>query len=218
MGEKRIPAQAIVGLSILFIGGASLAGEYLLVRWYPRHQQRVAEEALKLLPYRNDALGIELNVAAGLYGSIESFPGGVKIYRSKFWSIGPSLTITSQTNPDRTFEFTPEVLAKWQTQGVYAEIPRYHFEHTKINNRDAVLIWQYMNRSMMLTARVISPERIIEAHCTPGREDEALFMLSCESSLRTLKVAGAEPPPAATPGVLELASPGPAPGSANPPR
>ncbi len=201
-------AQLVVALLILLVGGGAVGGEYFLVKWYPRHQQRVNEESLKLLPYRNAALGIDMQVAAGLYGSIESFPGGVKIFRPKIWSIAPSLTITSQPNPDNTSDFSPQDLAKWQTQGVYQEIPRYHFEHTKINNRDAVLIWQLKDRSMLLIARVISPKRIVEAYCSPGREDETLYTQACESSVHTLKVAGPEPPPTATPGVEEVESPG----------
>ena len=204
--KKEISTQLLVALGVLALGGVILVGEYFLVKWYPRHQQRVQEETLKLLPYRNDSLGIEMHVAAGLYGKAENFPGGVRITRPKFWSIPPSLIITSQPNPDGTFEFSPQILAKWQTQGAYEEIPRYHFEHTKINNRDAVLIWQYKDRAMLLTVRVISSERLIEMDCTPGREDEALFMQACESSAHTLKVAGPEPPASAPP-VLELTSP-----------
>ncbi len=207
--RKGIPTQLIVALVILLVGGAILGGEYFLVKWHPGHQQRVTEETLALLPYRNDSLGIEIQLAAGIYGKVESFPGGVTILRPKFWSVGPSLTITSQPNPDQSAEFSPALLAKWQTRGVYEEIPRYRFEHTQIMHRDAVLIWQYKNRLMMLTARVISPERIVEADCTPGRADEALFMQACESSLRTLKVAGPEPSVAPTPGVEEIAAPGP---------
>jgi hypothetical protein len=157
-----------------------------------------------LLPYRNDSLGIEMQVAAGLYGKVESFPGGVKILSTKFWSVGPSLTITSQPNPDQNAEFSPEVLARWETRGVNEELPRYHFEHTKINNRDSVLIRQYKGRAMLLTARVISPDRLIEADCSPGAADEDLYMEACEESLRTIKIAGPEPPPTLTPGVLEL--------------
>jgi hypothetical protein len=204
--KKEISTQLLVALGIMLLGGGILAGEYFLVKWYPRHQRRVQEEALKLLPYRNDSLGIEMQVAAGLYGKVENFPGGVRITRPKFWSILPSLTITSQPNPDGTFEFSPQVLAKWQTQGTYEDVPRYHFEHTKINKRDAVLIWQYKDRAMLLTVRVISSERLIEMYCTPGREDEELFMQACESSVHTLKVAGPEPPPPA-PLILEFASP-----------
>jgi len=204
--KREISTQLLVALGIVLLGAGILAGEYFLVKWYPRHQQRVQEEALKLLPYRNDSLGIEMQVAAGLYGDVENFPGGVRITRPKFWSIPPSLTITSQPNPDGTFEFSPQILAKWQTQGTYEDIPRYHFEHTRINNRDAILIWQYKDRAMLLTVRVISSERLIEMYCTPGREDEELFMQACESSVHTLKVAGPEPPPPAPP-VLELAPP-----------
>lgn len=198
--------QLLFAFGVLILGGGILVGEYFLVKWYPRHQQRAQEEALRLLPYRNDSMGIDMQVAAGLYGKVENFPGGVRITRPKFWSIPPSLTITSQPNPDGTFEFSPQILAKWQTQGIYEEIPRYHFEHTKINKREAVLIWQYKNRAMLLTVRLISSERLIEMYCTPGREDEALFMQACESSVHTVKVAGPEPPAPAPP-VLELVSP-----------
>lgn len=209
--KKGISTQLVIALGILVVGGGILAGEYFLVKWYPRHQERVQEETLKLLPYRNDSMGIEMQVAAGLYGKVEGFPGGVRITRPKLWSIPASLTITAQPNPDATFEFSPQILAKWQTQGVYEEIPRYHFQHTKVNNRDAVLIWQYKDRAMLLTTRVISSERLIEMYCTPGREDEALFMEACESSVHTLKVAGPEPPAPAPP-ILELASPARRPG------
>jgi hypothetical protein len=211
--KKEISTQLLFAFSTLIVGGGILVGEYFLVKWYPRHQQRVQEETLKLLRYRNESLGIDMQVAAGLYGKVESFPGGVRIMRPKFWSIPPSLTITSQPNPDGTFEFAPQILAKWQTQGVYEEIPRYHFERTRINKRDAVLIWQYKNRAMLLTARVISPERLIEIFCTPGREDEALFMQACEASVHTLKVAGPEPPAPAPP-IMELVSPAKRPKSA----
>jgi hypothetical protein len=205
--KKEIPFQLVVGLGILLIGAGVLGGESYLVKWLPKHRARLREETLKLLPYQNASLGVEMEIAAGLYGKVESFPGGVRIWRPKFWSIPPALTITAQPNPDGNFEFSPEVLAKWQTQGVYEEIPRYHFEHTKINNRDAVLIWQYQNRAMLLTARVISPERIVEVACTPGREDEDLYMQACDESVHTLKLAGPQPPPPPQP-IIELAPAG----------
>jgi len=111
-------------LLVIVLGGAgALAGEYLLVKWYPRHQQKVADEVLTLLPYRNDTLGVEMQVAAGIYGKVEGFPGGVKIYRPKFWSVGPSLTITSQPNPDNAAEFSPQILAKWESQGAIERNP-----------------------------------------------------------------------------------------------
>jgi len=54
--KKQIPSQLILAVSILIIGGALAGGEYLLVKWYPGHQQRVREETLSLRPYHNDSL------------------------------------------------------------------------------------------------------------------------------------------------------------------
>ena len=193
-------------LGVVLAALVILGGEYFLGKWYPRHQQHSADETLQKLPYRNDALGFEMQLAAGLYGRVEDFPGGVKIVRPKFWSIPPTLTITSQPNPDQSAEFSPQLLAKLQTNGTYQGIARYDFEHLKINNRDAVLLWQYKGRLMYVTARVITPDRIVEADCTPGREDEDLYLRACEESLRTLKVAGPEPPapPAPSSEVVDL--------------
>jgi len=191
----EVRAELVVALAIVVIGGGLVGGEYYLVKWYPGHKQRVAEEMLKLLPYQNDDLGIKLRVSAGFYAKIDSFAGGVKIYRPKLWSDAPSLTITSQPNPDQATEFSPQVLAVWETDGVTHELPRYRFDHLQINGRDAVLIARYKGRSMHLTARVISPERVIEADCTPGGDDEDLYMQACAETLRTLEVRGPMPPP-----------------------
>src|SRR3990172_4993275 len=154
--KREIPFQLIVGIAIILIGGGVLGGEYYLVKWLPHRQQQVRDETLKRVPYKNAQLGVEVEVASGIYGKIETFAGGVRITRPKFWSIAPALTITSQPNPEGTFEFDPKVLAKWQTEGTYQELPRFHFSRTKINNRDAALIWQYKDRAMLLTTRVIS--------------------------------------------------------------
>ena len=202
--KKQIPIQLILALSILVLGAALAGGEYLLVRWYPGHQQRVREETLKQRPYHNDALGVDIQIASGLYGSVETFPGGVKISHPVFWSNGSSLTITSQPNPDQTWEFSQEDLAKWMSKGAVEDLPLYHVEHTKIDNRDAMLIRQLSGRYMQLTARIMCRERIIEASCSPGAEDEALYMEACDETLRSIKAAGAEPPPPAAPGVVEL--------------
>ncbi len=201
--KKPIPAQLIVALAILVLGGGALGGEYFLVKWYPSHRQRVADETLKPVPFRDDSLGIEMQVATGIYGKVESFRGGLKIYRTKFWGVGPSLTIFSEPNPDGASEFSPQVLAKWQTEGTYKEIFRYDFEHTKVMDRDAVFIRQWKDRGMILSARIISPDRIIEAECSPGGENEALYLQACDSTLRTLKLPGPAPS-AITPPTLEL--------------
>jgi len=208
--KKYLPTQLIVGLGILLIGGGIVGGEYFLVKGYPAHREAVEKETLAPTSYKNDGLGFEMQVAAGINEKVELFSGGVRIFSPRFWSIGPSITITSQPNPDQSAEFTPQDLAKWETDGVLHELPRYHFEHTRINDRDAVLILQYKNREMLLTARVISPDHIVEANCTPGRADEDLYMQACDESVRTIKVAGPPSPPPPTPGVMEIA-PNPAP-------
>jgi len=204
--KKHISVQLILAVSILVIGSGLAGGEYLLVKWYPGHQQRVNEETLKQRPYHNDALGVDIQIANGLYGKIEAFPGGVKISRPKFWSFGPSLTITSQPNPDQTWEFSPEALAKWEAKGAVEELPVYHLEHAKIDKRDAMLIRELKGRYMHLTARIMSQDRIIEADCSPGGEDEVLYLQACDETLRSIKVAGPEPP-TPQPGVVELPSP-----------
>ena len=206
--KNEIPMQLIVGLGILLIGGILLGGEFFLVKWAPLHKQRVEEETLRLTPYRNDSMGIDMQVAAGIYGKVESVPGGAKIYKPRFWGAGPSITITSEPNPDHATEFSPQILAKWETDGVLGGIPRYHFEHTKVMDRDAVLLQRYWDRRMLLTAHVISPERIIVAECSTGGGDPSLLLQACDESLRTLKVAGAQPSATATPALEDVAAPG----------
>jgi hypothetical protein len=202
--KNRVPTQLIVGLGILLIGGGIVGGEYFLVKWLPGHKAAVIKEALTLTPYKNDGLGFELQVAAGINEKVEIFVGGVRIFSPRLLSTGPSLTLTSQPNPDQSGEFTPQILAIWETDGVLKGLPRYHFEHTRINDRDAVLIWQSKNRAMVLTARVISPDHIVEASCTPGGADEDLYMQACDESVQTIKVAGPPSPSPLMPGPQEI--------------
>jgi hypothetical protein len=208
---KKLPTQLIVGLGILLIGGGIVGGEYFLVKWYPRHKEAVKKDTLAFTPYQNDGLGIDMQVAAGINGKTEVFFGGVRISSPRFLSKGPSLTITSQPNPDQSAEFTPQQLAIWQSDGAQHNLWRYDFAHTRINDRDAVLIWQYKNGAMMLTARIISPEHIVEANCTPGSADEVLYLQACEESVRTIKVGGTPSPQPSPEGGMEiLPSPSPA--------
>lgn len=209
--KRHIPTQLLVGLGILLIGGGVVGGEYFLVKWYPAHQAAVIKETLTLTPYKNDGLGVEMQVAAGIYEKVESFSGGVRLYSPSFWSTGPSLTITSQPNVDQRGEFTPQELAIWETDGVQHHLFRYTYEETHINDRDAVMIWQSKNRVMQLTARIISPDRVVEVNCTPGKADESLYMQACEESVKTMKVAGPpspQPPPEG--GIETLPNPLPA--------
>jgi hypothetical protein len=193
----RVPTQLVVALGIVLIGGGALFGEFVLVKWYPHHQQDVAEAAQKLLPYQNQELGIDMQVAAGIYGNVESVPGGVRIYRPKMFSKGPSLTIISQPNPDGAGQFSAQLLAEWEAAGANQNISRYSFEKTAINGRDAALVWQFKDVAMLVTAHIISPDRIIQADCTPGVEDENTYMQACDETLRSIKLAGPSTPPPA---------------------
>ncbi len=168
-----------------------------MVKWYPGHVAAVTSETLRLIPYKNDGMGIDMQVAAGIDKKVEISPGEVRIYSPRLISTDPSIAITSQPNPDQSAEFTPQTLAVWETDGTLHHLPRYQFEHTRINDRDAVLIWQSVDRHMMLTTRIISPDRIIEAKCTAGGGDEDLYMQACDESVRTIKVAGPPSPPPA---------------------
>jgi hypothetical protein len=151
-----------------------------------------------------------MQVAAGINKKVESFSGGVRIFSPSWWSTGPSLTITKEPNLDQRGEFTPQELAIWETDGVQHKLERYQYEQTRINGRDAVLIWQYKNYAMLLTTRIISPDRIVEANCTPGNADEGLYTQACDESVRTMKVAGPPSPQTPPEGGMEiLPSPSP---------
>lgn len=219
MSKKKMSMQGKLALGIVLIGGLALAAEYVLVKWYPYYQGYRAKQALNLLPYQNKKLGIDMQVAAGIYGKVNDFPGGVRIYRSHLFSQGPALIITSQSNPADSDKFSPQLLAKWQTAGTYQDIPDYRFEHTKIQGRDAVMIWQSKQHAQVLpaisfdvsstanpllvTAHIISPDHIVEANCRPGSDDPSLFQQACEESIKSIKVSGPLPKQP-KPGILEL--------------
>ncbi len=217
---KKLSMQAKFALGIILIGGAALAAEYILVKWYPYYQGHKANKVLEALPYQNATLGIDMKVAAGIYGKVDDFPGGVRIYRSHLFSHGPALIMTSQSNPNSADEFSPQLLARWQTAGTYEKIPDYRFEHMKIQGRDAVMIWQSAEHAKVLpaisfdvsssenpelvTAHIISPDHIVQANCRPGSSDPKLFLQACEESIKSIKVSGPPPKEEPVPGVLEL--------------
>jgi hypothetical protein len=206
--KREFSPQFIFALVILLGGGAVVGGEYLLVKRYPEYRQRKIDEALELRPYKNDTLGVEMGVAAGLHNKVEDFAGGVRFSGWKFWGTNPTLSLAARPNPEGTHNFDPNTLAKWQTAGTYQEIPRYRFQRTEVNGREAVIIWQWKGRAMHMTARVISPEKIVEVECTPGSADETLYMEACERSVASMKVAGPERPAPEQP-VIELTRPAP---------
>ena len=202
--KYRPSKQFIVSLAILLGGGGFLGAEYFLVKSYPDYQQRKVARLSQLLPYENEDLGIEMRISEGIFGEVEKFAGGVRVRRRRFWSVGPSLSITSRPNPDGINEFASTLLAQLQTRGIREEIPRYRFWHTQINDRDAVLIRLYEGRSIHLTGRIISPERIVELDCTPGQEDEELFLKLCEDTIRSVKIPGRDVVPEDGDPIVEL--------------
>jgi hypothetical protein len=217
---KKLSMQVKFALGIILIGGTALLAEYVLVKWYPYYQGYKANKVLQPLPYQNSTLGIDMQVAAGIYGKVDDFPGGVRIYRSHLFSKGAALIITSQSNPTNSEEFSPQLLAKWETAGTYQDIPDYRFDHLKIQGRDAVMIWQSAEHAKVLpaisfdvsstenptlvTAHIISPDHIVEANCRPGSDDPALLVRACEESIKSIKVSGPPPQEKPEPGVLEL--------------
>jgi hypothetical protein len=202
----HIPTQLIVAFVITVIGAGALGGEYVLVKWWPIHQQNVIAAVQNPLPYRNDSLGIDsMQVAAGIYGKVASSPGGVRIYRPKFLGEGPSLTITSQPNPDGADDFSPQLLAEWEASGAIQGIPRYRFEHTQVNGHNAAFVWQLNRKNqMVLTGHLISPTHILQAECTPGMEDEETYMQACDAALHSIKLSGRTLAPPEEPQIYDL--------------
>ena len=87
-----VSPQSVLALVILIGGGTLVGGEYLFVRWYPAHKQRMADQALTPVPYRNTGLGISLDVAKGICEKTEILPGEVRLSRPGLSGGGPSLT------------------------------------------------------------------------------------------------------------------------------
>ncbi len=191
-------------LVILLGGGLLLGGEYLIVTLYPTYEQEKIARLSELEPYENEDLQVKMGISKALYGEVESFAGGVRIRRPRFWGVGPSITISSRPNPDRSGKFSPTLLAKWQTRGIYEEIPRYRFWHTKIHDRDAVLIRLFRGRSIHLTGRIISSQRVVELDCTPGQEEETLYLQFCEDTIRSVKIIDSDSTAADEDPVIEL--------------
>jgi hypothetical protein len=198
--------QLIVALAIVLAGGGALGGEYLLVKWLPRHKQDVKDAAQQLLPYQNLGLGIEsMGVPAGLYSTVVDTPGGVRIYRTKFLGGGPWLTMTSQANPEGATDFSDDLLAQWEAIGANIGIMRYHFDHIQSNGHNIAIVWQLQrNNQMLMTAHLISADGILQMECSPGVEDEITYTEACESSAKSVKLSGPQLPAAKEPELYDL--------------
>src|SRR5207245_10367718 len=93
--KHGVAVQLIVAVASLLVGSAFLAAEYSLVKWYPHYQQRVTERTLRPVPVRDASLGVEVQVAAGSYGRVSSFPVGVRLSRPKLSRVPQAVAITS---------------------------------------------------------------------------------------------------------------------------
>jgi hypothetical protein len=191
----RASTQLIVALAIIVVGGGALGAEYVLVKWYPIHRQAVTESLQKMLPYANQSLGIDMQVAAGIYGKVQVIPDGVRIYRPEVFGPVPSLTIVSQSNPDGATDFSPDLLAQWETDGVTHHILGYFYDHTQINGRNAAVISQPKNQMTVLTAHLISKQRILQVDCAPGADDQDIYVPACRATINSIKLDATPPTP-----------------------
>ncbi|HXJ93275.1 MAG TPA: hypothetical protein VMT20_10395 [Terriglobia bacterium] len=191
----RASTQLIVALAIILIGGGALGAEVLLVKWYPMHRQAVTDALQKMLPYQNPKLGVEMKVAAGIYGKVEEMPDGVRIYRPQIFGPVPSLTIVALPNPDGATEFSADLLAQWETFGTYHSILGYVYQQTEINGRNAAVIHQPKNHMTVLTAHIISPQRILQVDCVPGADDQDIFVPACDATVYSITLDGLPLPP-----------------------
>lgn len=186
----RMSGQRKVTIIILIAGAILLGSEFLIIRWYPGHKERVQQQELKLLSYQNNSLGLQMQVAAVIYGKVRNTGKDVRIYRSHLFSKGPSIAISSK--PSTSAQFTPEFIAQTETAGVRKNLLGYEFQHVTLGNRDAVLIWQYdpPSRSLNITAQVLAPDREIDAVCNTGSGDQDLFTEACDESLKSIQLTG----------------------------
>lgn len=200
MSYQKWATLIIVIAAVIILGG-----EYLIVRWYPRHEERVAQTWLKQLPYQNTTLGIQMQVAAGIYGSVKDIPGGVQIYRKHFFGAGPVLTVSTLPNPEGASRFSDQLLADIETAGSRRDIPDYQFQRLTLNDRDAYIVSQpdAGSHSTTVTAQVIAPDRIVQAVCNTGPRHADVYAQACNETLNSLKVSGPPSQLPKTPGALD---------------
>jgi hypothetical protein len=192
----RASTQLVVALAIVIVGGGALGAEVLLVKWYPMHHEAVTDALQKMLPYQNPQLGLEMQVAAGIYGKVQDRPNGVRIYRPQVFGPVPELTIVSQPNPDGATEFPADLLAQWETYGATHSILGYVYQQTQINGRNAAVIRQPRNHMVVITAHLISAQRILQVDCVPGADDQDIYVPACDATVFSIKLdPSATPPP-----------------------
>jgi hypothetical protein len=187
----QISGQRKVTIGILIVGAILLSAEFFFIRWYPGHQERVQQQELKLFSYQNGAMGLQMDIAAVLYGKVRDSGKDITISRWKLFGKRPSITISLK--PNSSSQFTPELLAQLETAGVRNNLFGYQFQHVTLGNRDAILIWQYdaASRSMNVTAQVLAPDRMVQAICNTGSSgDQELYTEACNESLKSIQLSG----------------------------
>lgn len=179
-------------LIILVIAVLVFGTEYALKRWLPAHEQRVEDAALKQLPYQKASLGLQMQVAAGIYGAVADTGDSAKIYRSHISGGSPSITLTLLPNPGHASQFTEEFLNQAEATDAGSDLTGYNFEHVRLAGRDAYIITRPDPRTKVTTvmARVIAPDRLIQAVCTTGGANQQVFTQACNESLDSIQLSG----------------------------
>lgn len=185
-------SQKWATLIIVVVAALVLGAEYTVKRLYPIHEQRVEDAALKQWPYQKASLGLQMQVAVGIYGSVTDLANGVKIHRSRIFGGSPSITITLLPNPDGASQFSAKFLNQAESPGDASDLPGYQFQHVNLAGRDAYIITQPDPHSNTTTvsAGIIAPDRIIQAVCSTGGANQEVYTQACSESLNSIKLSG----------------------------
>lgn len=185
-------SQKWMTLIILVVAALVFGAEYGVKRWYPAHEHHKEDAALKPLPYQNAALGLKMQVSAGFYQKIMASAAGVKIYRSRIMGGSPSITLTLLPNPDRASEFTEQFLDQQDASDPANNVPGYEFQHVRFAGRDGYLVTGPDPRTQIttVTARILAPDRIVQAVCSTGGAKQDVFTEACTESLTSIVLSG----------------------------
>ena len=103
--------------------------------------------------------------------------------------------IASQPNPDGATEFSADLLAQWETYGATHSILGYVYQQTQINGRNAAVIRQPRNHMVVITAHLISAQRILQVDCVPGADDQDIYVPACDATVFSIKLDPSATPP-----------------------
>lgn len=177
---------------ILAVAALVLGTEYTIKRWYPAHEHREEDAALKPLPYQNAPLGLKMQISKGIYGAVANVANGVTISRRRIMGGSPSLTITLLPNPDGASQFPEKFLDQAEGTDPASDVPGYNFQHVRLAGRDAYMITRPdpRTKTTTITARVIAPDRILQAVCSTGGAMQDVFTEACIESLTSMVLSG----------------------------